>query len=66
MVRPQVADGGDGIQICVIAANTLNKQQRTAEEGWAFLAVKKSLLRNVTRGFGNGRIWNDLGNGKWA
>jgi hypothetical protein len=34
MARPQVADGGDGLQMCKIAANTLNKQSRAAENGW--------------------------------
>jgi hypothetical protein len=39
MVRPQVADGGDGPQIWRVAANILNKQPRTAVVlqlgGWA-------------------------------
>jgi hypothetical protein len=42
MVRPQVADGGDGLQMRRVAANILNKQSRTAERemilqlgGWA-------------------------------
>jgi hypothetical protein len=26
MARPQVADGGGGLQICRVAANMLNKQ----------------------------------------
>jgi hypothetical protein len=30
MARPQVADGGDGVQIC-----SCNKQSRTADEGWS-------------------------------
>jgi hypothetical protein len=30
MACPQVADGGDGVQIWRVAANTLNKQLRTA------------------------------------
>jgi hypothetical protein len=33
MARPQVADGGDGLQIRRIAANILNKQLRTADTG---------------------------------
>jgi hypothetical protein len=31
--RPQVADGGDGLQIWRVAANILNKQSRTADKG---------------------------------
>jgi hypothetical protein len=34
MARPQVADGGDGLQICRAAANILNKQSCTADRGW--------------------------------
>jgi hypothetical protein len=34
MARPQVADGGDGLQIWREAANILNKQSRTADKGW--------------------------------
>jgi hypothetical protein len=33
MARPQVADGGDGLQICRVAASILNKQSRTANKG---------------------------------
>jgi hypothetical protein len=35
MARPQVADGGDGLQVWKVAANTLNKQSRTADKGWS-------------------------------
>jgi hypothetical protein len=34
MARPQVADGGDGLQIWRAAANILDKQPRTADKGW--------------------------------
>jgi hypothetical protein len=34
MARPQVADGGDGLQVWRVAANILNKQSRTADKGW--------------------------------
>jgi hypothetical protein len=34
MARPQVADGGDGLQIWRAAANILNKQSRT-DKGWS-------------------------------
>jgi hypothetical protein len=33
MVRPQVADGEDGLQVWRVAANILNKQSRTADKG---------------------------------
>jgi hypothetical protein len=33
--RHQVADGGDGLQIWMVAANILNKQLRTAGKGWS-------------------------------
>jgi hypothetical protein len=35
MARPQVADGGDALQIRRVAANISNKQSRTAEKGWS-------------------------------
>jgi len=35
MARPQVADGGEGLQTWRVAANTLNKQSRTADKGWS-------------------------------
>jgi hypothetical protein len=33
--RPQVADGGDGLQIWRAAANVLNKHSWTADKGWS-------------------------------
>jgi hypothetical protein len=36
MAQPQVADGGDGLQIWRVAANILNKQSQTADRGWSF------------------------------
>jgi hypothetical protein len=35
MVRPQVANAGDGLQIWRVATNILNKQSRTADNGWS-------------------------------
>jgi hypothetical protein len=35
MARPQVADGGDSLQIWRVAAKILNKQSRTADRGWS-------------------------------
>jgi hypothetical protein len=34
MVRPEVADRGDGLQIRKVAAYILNKQSQTADSGW--------------------------------
>jgi hypothetical protein len=34
IVRPQVADGREGLQIWRVAANILNKQSRAADKGW--------------------------------
>jgi hypothetical protein len=34
MVHPQVADGGESLQIWRVAANILNKQS-TADKGWS-------------------------------
>jgi hypothetical protein len=34
MARPQVADGGEGLQIWRVAVNILNKQSRTSDKGW--------------------------------
>jgi hypothetical protein len=33
VARPQVADGGNGLQIWRVAANILNKQSRTVDKG---------------------------------
>jgi len=35
MACPQVADGGDGLQIWTVATNMLNKQSQTADKGWS-------------------------------
>jgi hypothetical protein len=35
MAYPQVADGGDGLQIWRIAANIFNKQLQTADRRWS-------------------------------
>ena len=34
-LTPYAADGGDGLQICKVAANILNKQSRTDEKKWS-------------------------------
>jgi hypothetical protein len=35
MARPQVADGGDTLHVRRVAANIMNKQSRTADNGWS-------------------------------
>jgi hypothetical protein len=35
MARPQVADGGNTLQVWRVAANILNKQSRAADKGWS-------------------------------
>jgi hypothetical protein len=77
MARPQVADGGDGLQIWGVAANILNKQSRKVDKGWSSSlgvgheannsSAYKSSLRKITRSLGPGRIpcINDLSERKW-
>jgi hypothetical protein len=72
MALPQVADGGDGLQIWKVAANILNKQSLTADKGWSsnlevgreasqLLTVKQKL---VTKIYKKPRTWTDsLDNG---
>jgi hypothetical protein len=36
MVGRGVAVGGDGLQICRVAANILNMKSRTADVGWSY------------------------------
>jgi hypothetical protein len=35
MARPQVADGGDALQVWRVAANILNKQTQIADTAWS-------------------------------
>jgi hypothetical protein len=66
MARPQVADGGDGLQIRRVAANILNKQSRTAGKGfsssWGLgvglttLALKNNIVTKCQKG---PRTWTD-------
>jgi hypothetical protein len=44
MARPQVVDGGDGLQIWRVATNILTKQSQTAEKG----VVLQTFRRGVT------------------
>jgi hypothetical protein len=64
MARPQVADGGDGLQVWRVAANILNKQSRKVEKGgppaWGLgvgLANLLSLLRKITRSLASRKIY---------
>jgi hypothetical protein len=78
MARPQVADGGGGLQIWRVAAYILNKQVRTADRGClsslglageATTSHRKTsyLLRNVAESLGPERILqHELSNGKWT
>jgi hypothetical protein len=70
MARPQVADGGVGLQIWRVAANILNKQSRTADNGWSTSLgfgreannsspQKISFLLKITRSLGPGRNSSD-------
>jgi hypothetical protein len=67
MARPQVTDGGDGLQVWSVAANILNKQSRRAEKGWSSrLGVGRganncSLYKNklVTKNHKKPRTWTD-------
>jgi hypothetical protein len=68
MVRPQVANGEWSL-IWRVAANTLNKQLRKADNGWSFsLGVgqganksspsKLAMLQNIVQGIGLGGTGN--------
>jgi hypothetical protein len=63
MAGPQVADGGDGLQIWRVAADIVHKQSRTVDKVWSStwglvveLAAPSrkriSLIRNTTKGLG--------------
>jgi hypothetical protein len=73
MARPQVAGGGDGLQVRNVATSILNKQSRKPTKGGPPALVSGvrlttphlkniSLLQNVNKGLELGRIlWiNDL------
>jgi hypothetical protein len=77
MARPQVADGGNGLQIWRVTANILNRQSRIADNGWSSsLGVGRGattphrkkiiLLRKFRRSLRHGLIlWiMDLSKGK--
>jgi hypothetical protein len=50
MALPQVAVGGDGLQIWRVAANILNKQSRTADRRWpSNLWVRRVLTTPIVK-----------------
>jgi hypothetical protein len=66
MVRPQVADGGDNLQIWKVAAKIVNKQSRTADNGWSSsLGVGREAItphrkdKLVTKSHKGPRAWTD-------
>jgi hypothetical protein len=67
MAHPQVAGGGDTLQICRAAANMLNKQLQTADKGWStslevgrgssnLSPLKNKLVTKCHIGLGLGRV----------
>jgi len=62
-------DGGDGLHICTVAANTMNETLLTSDKGvmvgQGLTRKRNSTLRNVTQGLKLGWIlWNGLGGEK--
>jgi hypothetical protein len=69
MARLQVEDGGDGLHMCRVSMNVLNKQSQTAGKWWSFICVmdvglttphreKRRLLTNVVW---TGLFWLRIG-----
>jgi hypothetical protein len=46
--RPQVADGGEGLQLWVEAANILRKQSWRADNGWSSILQHRGLDAGLT------------------
>jgi hypothetical protein len=69
--HPQVADGGDGVELWKLAADILIKQSWTVDKGWSSRLgahrVQMKLLRNVQNSFGIGQIFwiNNLSDRIW-
>jgi hypothetical protein len=63
MVRPQVVDGGDALQLWRAAANISNKQLWTAEKEWSSSlevrrrANKLRTIKNMPVTKGNKKPW---------
>jgi hypothetical protein len=50
MARPQVADGGDGLQVWRAAVNILNKLSRTADRGWSSsMVVERGVTHSTVK-----------------
>jgi hypothetical protein len=61
MARTQVADRGDALQIWRVAVNILNKQSRTADEGWpSSLRVGRGLTTPTVKKIYVLRKWTDF------
>jgi hypothetical protein len=55
MARPQLEDGGDGLQMCKVATKVVNKQLWTADKEWSTTLgswAGANMLRNVAQGVG--------------
>jgi hypothetical protein len=71
MMRPQVVDEGDGVQIWTAAANILNKKPLTADNGWSSNVVTKyyighrilSILERQDGTVWSGVVWLRIGSG---
>jgi len=46
MVHPQVADGGNGLQICRVAVDILNQQLQRADQGLSLSLGVRQGTRN--------------------
>jgi hypothetical protein len=78
MASPQVADEGECLQTWTVAANILNKQVQTAEEGWssslqighsAYKSSPQKLnrLQNISQSLRLRLVlWNNISTGKWT
>jgi hypothetical protein len=66
MAPPEVADGGDDLQMWRVAVNILNKQLRTADKGWSSSLGVEGLTtpyrknQLVTKCHKRPRIWMHL------
>jgi len=47
MARPQVVDGGDGLQIWRVAVNILNKQPQITDKGWSSSLGNGQRIKNL-------------------
>jgi hypothetical protein len=62
VVRPQVVDGGDSLQIWRVAASILNKQMRTPDKVWLLgvgLTTSHCKEQFVTKCYAEPWTWTD-------